>query len=514
MKMRLGKLAVWILTLSLFLCACGTESESETAETTLPTEPTVETTEQEIELDPEWISEAAIDEAISYLFPLEGEKNIALAQEILLPLVEIGNAEAQYYWGYIYDFEITDNNGDEEKESLIWYELAADQGVPKAYLAASLNTYVESEERKNELVELAKQSGLFEMTPEELGPDGCEMIGSYYHSKNDYQAAMEWFLNASEMGCSGAMLRIGLMYYDGMGVDQNYAVSADWLLKAAHRGDIYAMSWYGYILHQDNVVYEIINKKYASFLEEYLKAADAGDPIAMRNIGYMHENGYGGLSRNSLTALAWYQQAADAGDAYSMYKIGDMYRYGNHTSVNYKLAMEWYQKAAELGNADAMWSIGHLYKEGLGVAKDEKIAKEWGAKWRANSGVYEKGGNKGYLDYDADKKEIQNMAMEWLRKAADEGDASAMSNVGYYGYGGKAQWYQMAADEGNPVAMFNLAQTFYSSKMYDSAMEWFIKAYVNGVDYAADDINNMLLKKQGVNAYFENYGQLISVAPQ
>lgn len=504
MKKELWRIMVFLMAVSLLLSACGAAPET--------TETTVETTEPEIATEPEWFSETAIDQAYACLFPAEGEKDVALAQELLLPLVESGNAEAMYYWAYIYDWEIVENNNEWEKESLYWHELAAEQGFVKSYLAIALNGYTESEERVSEMVEKARQAGLFEMTPEELGADGCELIGSYYRTKEDYQPAMEWYLKASDMGSSIAMCFIGTMYRNGMGVEQDYSVASEWYLKAAHKGYEAAMNWYGYILHQDNIVDEIINKEYASSLDEYLKAAGAGDPAAMRNIGYLYENGYGGLSRDSLAALEWYQQAADAGDAYSMNKIGDMYRYGNHTSVNYKLAMEWYQKAAELGNADAMFSIGYFYKEGLGVDKDEKMAKEWGTKWQANSGAYEKPGNKEYLDYDADKTELKNIAMEWLRKAADEGEASAMNNIGYYGYGGKAQWYQMAAEEGDPVAMANLGRTFYNSIMYDSAMEWFIKAYANGYD-SSEWIEHMLSNGQGVNAYFENYGALISAAP-
>lgn len=513
MKKQFWQIAILILMLAFILCACGTATETETVETTIPTEAIVETTEPEIEPDPEWLTDVAIDEAYACLFSLDGEKNVELAQEILLPLVEAGNAEAQYYWGYIYDWEIVDNNGDEEKESLSWYELAAEQGFPKAYLAAALNTYVESE-RANELIELAKQAGLFEMTPEVLGADGCAFIGSYYAGSKNYSTSLEWNLKASELGSTPAMLDIGLMYYNGAGVKKDIDVALEWLLKAADLGNVYAMNYYGYIFFENNYESEIVNKKYAAALDGYREAAVAGDPIAMHNIGQMYENGLGGLSRNAKTAVDWYLKAANLGDAYSMYRIGQQYRYAK----DYEAAMEWYQKAADLGIADAMEDLGLMYSQGWGVESDNKVAQEW---WQKAYETRQKSENinNEYIDYFSDVSKLRDVAIELFTKAADAGYAIAMNNIGFYGYeegyiyldeGKSRAWYKKAIDEGYPTAMANLGFSYYRTGNYDSAMEWLIKAHVNGIDYVADDINNMLTKKQGVNAYFENYGELIS----
>jgi len=522
MKKQFGQIAVLMLMLAFVLCACGTASEHEDKETIVPTETIAETTEPEMEPDPEWLSDTAIDEAYAYLFPLNGEKDVELAQEILLPLVEAGNAEAQYYWGYIYDWEIVDNNGDEEKESLLWYTLAAEQGFPKAYLAASLNTYIESEERADELVELATQAGVFEMTPEELGADGCEMIASYYYGKKDYKHALEWYTKAAEMGCSVSMYFIGAMYYDGTGVKEDIDIALDWLLKAANLGNVYAMNYYGYIFFENNYEEELVKKKYAAAAENYRESAESGDPVAMHNLGQLYDWGMGGVNYNAKAASEWYLKAANLGDAYSMYRVGTMYQYGYGTVVNqdYDTALEWYSKAAELKNPDAMEALGMMYSQGLGVEKDDEEAQKlWQEAWEIRQASET---NDEYIDVGSDRMAFRDVALELLQKAADAGERSAMNNLGYWGYekGYKYLderesriWYKKASDEGEPTAMANLGFSYYRSGNYDSAMEWLIKAHVNGVDYVADDINNMLTKKQGVNAYFENYGELISVKP-
>ena len=64
-----------------------------------------------------------MDEVRACLFPAGGEKDVEAAMELLLPLAEKGEAEAQYYYGWILDQELEEND-ENEKESLRWYRLA------------------------------------------------------------------------------------------------------------------------------------------------------------------------------------------------------------------------------------------------------------------------------------------------------------------------------------------------------------------------------------------------------
>lgn len=517
MKKQLWQIAGLILILTLALCACGTPSKNETEETV---EDTVVETTAATEPDPEWFSDAAIDEARACLFSLDKEKDVSQAQQILFPLVEAGNAEAQYYWGYIYDMEIVDNNNDVgEKESLHWYKLAAEQGFPKAYLAEVLNAYV-GPERVDELVEAAKQAGLFEMAPEELDADGCAFLGSYFAGNEDYSAALDWYLKAAELGSTPAMSNLGAMYYWGRGVEKDIELALEWTLKAANLGHVYAMNQYGYYLFEDNHLWELIEKKYTDALAGYQAAAESGDPVAMYNIGQMYFGGLGGLNVSAETAIDWYRKAAELGDAPAMYALGEIYEYGYGSSVtqDYGIALDWYRKAAELGDADAMNSLAYMYSNGLGVEADAARSEEWYRK--AYEAQRSGGTGDGHIDYYiADLDAYKDAAMELFQKAAAAGNSYAMNNIGYYGYevgyvyvdnDQAISWYKKAAEEGNATAMENLAFQYYRSENYDSAMEWFIKAYANGEDSAADSINDMLADRQGVSAYFENYGALIS----
>lgn len=563
MKKQLLWFIAMLLLASLFLCACGGETN---VDKTSPNEikpadnaeQAVETTEQDISPDPEWFSEDVIDEAVACLFPMEGEINVDLAQELLLPLLEIGNPEAQYYWGYIYDCMIPDNCGEEEQEALYWYELSAAQGFPKAYLAMAMNTYIGSEERAAELIASAEQAGLFDMSPEELGPDGCEYIGDYYAQEGDYTKAANWFLEASKMGGSIGMNNLGYLYFLGLGVTQDYITAADFLSKAANMGNVLAMCNYGVLLSHDDVAIAVIEDEYVSALSENLEAANAGNAEAMYNIGNMYYFGYRNhiftdpwyetLSQNEEAAIEWYQKAAETGHTDAMYMMGYAYLYGDCCDANPEKANFWLEKAADEDHPFALIRLSSMYSSGKGVEQNQAKAMT----------LYNKGvklwWNTDREAYYSECGRVLKTAMDWEQKAAEAGLADSMSQLGYLytreseltkgRYGETTisdeseeneamKWCQKGADTGSSAAMFNLACEYRelgktteraymsdprldplecletSREYYDTAMKWFIMAYVNGYENAEAEIEKMLTYKQGVNGYFENYEELV-----
>jgi hypothetical protein len=90
------------------------------------------------------------------------------------------------------------------------------------------------------------------------------------------------------------------------------------------------------------------------------------------------------------------------------------------------------------------------------------------------------------------------LAVEWWRKAADEGDAKAQYNLGIMyedGKGGLPQsdalaveWWRKAADQGLTNAQGNLGCMYFKGKgldqNFDAALAWLRKAAAQGNDYA------------------------------
>lgn len=400
-----NKLWAVILLLAFILCACnsGAETVATTSDEIIrpTTEENVSTTdvaEPIIETDPNWFNDYAIHEALMHL----SSNNIPYAQESLLPLVESGNAEAQYYWGYILDFCLVDSTGAGEKEALYWFNLSAEQGFPKACLAATTNEHIDND-RATMFIENARNSGLFEQSPEELGSDGCLYLAFYYWNNSEYTKAVDWFHKAVDMGNTSAMKNLGAIYYLGVGVDQDFLLSTELLLEAANRGNVDAMVNYGNELIQ--IAVALKNNQQSPALDAYRETGNT-DIKSLLN-----------------SAKKWYQKASDAGHADAMASLGFFSGEGqsylvDSYSIIHGVEPDWYQRAAELGSAEAMYNLGYLYKNGT------------------------------YIEQD-----------------------------------------------------------------YDAAMEWFIKAYANGYEDAANQINLLLANQQGVNAYFEHYGVWLSPNP-
>ncbi|MBE6188479.1 MAG: PEGA domain-containing protein [Rikenellaceae bacterium] len=82
-----------------------------------------------------------------------------------------------------------------------------------------------------------------------------------------------------------------------------------------------------------------------------------------------------------------------------------------------------------------------------------------------------------------------NEAIKWYRKAAEQGNAVAQNNMGNYynerqNYTEAARWYRKAAEQGQIAAQDSLAELYYNgrgvAKDYAEAVKWFRKAAEQG----------------------------------
>lgn len=91
----------------------------------------------------------------------------------------------------------------------------------------------------------------------------------------------------------------------------------------------------------------------------YKKAADQGLAVAINNLGFCYQNGWG-CSKSESKAFTCYKQAAELGVPLAMSNLGTCYEFGNGTRANKNLAVEWYRKAARLGNPSAQKHLKRL----------------------------------------------------------------------------------------------------------------------------------------------------------
>lgn len=108
--------------------------------------------------------------------------------------------------------------------------------------------------------------------------------------------------------------------------------------------------------------------------------------------------------------------------------------------------------------------------------------------------IYSKG-----LEYDNKKDYVE--AVKWYRKAAEQGQADAQTNLGYCyekGYGvtqdyvEAVKWYRKAAEQGEAYAQNNLGECYYYGRGvtqdYVEAVKWYSKAVEQGNASAQYDL--------------------------
>ena len=362
----------------------------------------------------------------------------------------------------------------------------------------------------------------------------------YSYPELDYEKAVAYYEAAGEENLH-AQFALGVMYYDGKGVERDIAKAQEMFEAVISAGCADGYNGIGMMAYDDRdyetalkdfnkVVKESeeqvfiadamcsvaevyyhrgtglsynqrVMERYAKALEWYEKAAYLGNAEAMNNIGKIYETGLT-VEKDYEKALEWYEKAADLGNAEAMFNIGAMERDDYEKAMKwYKKAKERYEKAADLGDTSAMVFIGDIYRDDKYVEKDYAKALEWYEKAvdLGNAEAMLKIGSM-YRDDEYVEKDYAK-ALEWYTKAADSGSVSAMKIVanmyeqGEYveqDYKEAMKWYEKAADSGDSITMFRIGAYYergiFVERDLDKAQEWYDKV----VDSGDVDVMNYL----------------------
>ncbi len=177
-------------------------------------------------------------------------------------------------------------------------------------------------------------------------------LNSMLSEEPDYESALKWLNKAAELGNDYAMEKLGEMYYEGEGVEQDFSKAADYYEMLAEKGSATAFEYYvlGFLYHHALGRDKDINKAV-----EYLKtAADMGSSGASEELGGMYIKGDEVIQDLEL-AYYYYTKAVEGneGSAQAYLALGDMYYYELGTAMNSSMAKQCYLKALSLGYEDA-----------------------------------------------------------------------------------------------------------------------------------------------------------------
>lgn len=205
-------------------------------------------------------------------------KNYSEAMNWFKKSAEKGNSDAMFSVGYIYYAEKDFIN------SFAWYKKAADRGYANAMYNLSLS-YMDglgvsqNETEALKWMQKAVKSGFEPAKTKAIAWTEFYFVqAKYFIETGRSSEAYYYFKNAAELEYVPAMQELGVLYYTGNGVPQNYPEAISWYKKAAEKGNPEAMYKLGLIYFVGKVVTQNNTEAYNWFK----KAAEKGHEKAKK----------------------------------------------------------------------------------------------------------------------------------------------------------------------------------------------------------------------------------------
>lgn len=289
----------------------------------------------------------------------------------------------------------------------------------------------------------------------------------------DESRAIFWLTRAADGGSADAQHLLGRKFMIGKtddGVDFNKSIH--YLKKAAQQGHPKAMMWLREIHEQPfREGYGTAPEKFWDMkqaIDWYMKAANLGQSYAALALGRIYAAN-DPVPADFAKAAFWYKKSAQLDNVYAMLKLSELYETGKGGTRDAKAAQIWRRRAdalgenghalhlieyfpwgtppkqesamaaiqlshARAGDIDAQLAIASRYARGDGVKKSEQLSMEW---WRRAATAGDPIGQRmlgKYLIDDAQARAAtaDSLGIQWLQKAAAQGDMEAQVSLAYW----------------------------------------------------------------------------------
>lgn len=141
-------------------------------------------------------------------------------------------------------------------------------------------------------------------------PEAMHAMGMIYYQgmdvKQDFDIARKWFEKASAASNPRSAYNLAMMYRLGIGVKQDFAKAYLYLCVAAERGHAPSLYGRGYFLYKGLGC----RQNYEEAIKYFTAAANKEHGYAMYMLGLCYRNGYG-VERDGGEANFWLQKAAE-----------------------------------------------------------------------------------------------------------------------------------------------------------------------------------------------------------
>ena len=194
--------------------------------------------------------------------------------------------------------------------------------------------------------------------------------GQALFKEKQYRAALRKYIEAAQLGHLKSQRRLGVMYLEGLGCNQDYLSALKWLKIASERNDLHAQEKLAHIYRRGLGVE--VGKKTAIYW--YHRSSELGGVRSTYELATCYEQGEG-VPQDGDEATRLYMIAAEQGHAGARYHVGVAYELGLGVDKNMQEAMDWYILAIQRNSNDARLRLWALVDEGIFVPESGDEAK-------------------------------------------------------------------------------------------------------------------------------------------
>ncbi|PKV48836.1 hypothetical protein ATE84_0850 [Aquimarina sp. MAR_2010_214] len=192
---------------------------------------------------------------------------------------------------------------------------------------------------------------------------------------NKVDEMIDLFTRSGDSGNAGGWYELGMIYYKGIGVDQD-AEKAVSYFKLAAESEYGIDAWIKYIriAYFANLT-SIPTNDIIGLVRKLEKEDPSGELYLLK--GYMLYQGYA-YKENPEASLLAHQESANKGNADAMFELCIYYTQGIGAEQDVQKALDWCIRAAENNNTRAIYNLGAYYARGYEtIPKDTNKAIEY-----------------------------------------------------------------------------------------------------------------------------------------
>lgn len=292
-----------------------------------------------------------------------------------------GDVKAQMEIAVRYDYG-TAKNGHDFYKAKNYYEMAAAQGNTDAirclgylYMNGCLGE-VDLEQAMTYFMEGINQGD----ADAYIGAGRTYMAG-YGKAQEQSTKAMEYIGQAYQKGRPAGVYYMAYLMEMGIGTEPDYGQAMELYQSIKEMKDLSVYD--AYIVDAAQTRLGVMYVEGKGVEQDYDKAVDCFKnsgknryPMAEYYMGQMYENGYG-VDKNYEKAIDWYRRAAEQEYAPALNQLGYLYYKGNGVSADIDQSIYYHKLAAMQGYAAAQINLGYLYENGIGVEQSSETALKY-----------------------------------------------------------------------------------------------------------------------------------------